>query len=91
MLGTRRYITTMLNMDRGMATTPDNICLTRGSQMAIYLASHMLAGRGDAVVIEAHSYPPARECSAIPARRLSPLRSMTGECASMNSRRSVAR
>jgi GntR family transcriptional regulator / MocR family aminotransferase len=45
----RTAVSTMLNMDRGMTTTPDNICLTRGSQMAIYLAAHMLAGRGDAV------------------------------------------
>jgi GntR family transcriptional regulator/MocR family aminotransferase len=44
-----------------MTTTPDNICLTRGSQMAIYLAAHMLAGRGDAVAMEELSYPPARE------------------------------
>ena len=57
----RTAISTMLNMDRGMTTTPDNICLTRGSQMAIYLAAHMLAGRGDAVVMEELSYPPARE------------------------------
>ena len=51
----------MLNMDRGLTTTPDNICLTRGSQMAIYLAARILAGPGDTVVMEELSYPPARE------------------------------
>ena len=66
----RTAISTMLNMDRGMTTSPDNICLTRGSQMAIHLAAHMLAGRGDAVVMEELSYPPAREtfppaCAAV--------------------------
>jgi GntR family transcriptional regulator / MocR family aminotransferase len=39
----------------------DNICLTRGSQMAIFLVSRILAGRGDTVVTETLSYPPARE------------------------------
>ena len=51
----------MLNIDRGLTTTPDNICLTRGSQMAIYLAARILAGPGDTVVMEELSYPPARE------------------------------
>jgi GntR family transcriptional regulator / MocR family aminotransferase len=57
----RAAISGMLNMDRGLTTTPDNICLTRGSQMAIYLAARILAGPGDSVVMEELSYPPARE------------------------------
>src|SRR6202034_2688453 len=57
----RAAISNMLNIDRGLTTTPDNICLTRGSQMAIYLASRILAGPGDTVVMEELSYPPARE------------------------------
>jgi GntR family transcriptional regulator/MocR family aminotransferase len=57
----RAAISNMLNMDRGLTTTPDNICLTRGSQMAIYLAARILAGPGDTVVMEELSYPPARE------------------------------
>ena len=57
----RAAISNMLNIDRGLTTTPDNICLTRGSQMAIYLAARILAGPGDTVVMEELSYPPARE------------------------------
>ncbi len=57
----RVAISNMLNIDRGLTTTPDNICLTRGSQMAIYLAARILAGPGDTVVMEDLSYPPARE------------------------------
>jgi GntR family transcriptional regulator / MocR family aminotransferase len=57
----RAAISNMLNMDRGLITTVDNICLTRGSQMAIYLAARILAGAGDTVVMEELSYPPARE------------------------------
>ena len=51
----------MLNTDRGLATTPERICLTRGSQMAIYLASRILIRPGDAVVVDDLTYPPARE------------------------------
>jgi GntR family transcriptional regulator / MocR family aminotransferase len=57
----RAAISNMLNMDRGLMTTLDNVCLTRGSQMAIYLAARILVGSGDAVVMEELSYPPARE------------------------------
>jgi GntR family transcriptional regulator/MocR family aminotransferase len=51
----------MLNVDRGLTTTPENICLTRGSQMAIFISARILAKRNDTVVLEELSYPPARE------------------------------
>lgn len=57
----RRAVATMLNLDRGLSCTPDNICLVRGSQMGIYLAARILLRPGDVVVMEALSYPPARE------------------------------
>jgi GntR family transcriptional regulator / MocR family aminotransferase len=57
----REAVSTMLNVDRGLGTTPDNICLTRGSQMAIYLATRLLVGPRDCVAMEELSYPPARE------------------------------
>jgi GntR family transcriptional regulator/MocR family aminotransferase len=57
----REAVSTMLNVDRGLSTTPDNICLTRGSQMAIFLTARILAGAKDTVVVEELSYPPARE------------------------------
>jgi len=60
-LALREAVSTMLNIDRGLTTTPDNICLTRGSQMAIYLTTRVLAGPRDPVVMEELSYPPARE------------------------------
>jgi len=59
--GLRRAISTMLNLDRGLSTTPDSICMVRGSQMGIYLAARVFGGPGDAVVMEQLSYPPARE------------------------------
>jgi GntR family transcriptional regulator/MocR family aminotransferase len=57
----REAVSTMLNVDRGLSTTPANICLTRGSQMAIYVAARILAGPKDTVVVEELTYPPARE------------------------------
>lgn len=57
----RSAVSSMLNLDRGLSTTPDHICLTRGSQMAIHVTARILAGPGDTVVVEELSYPPARE------------------------------
>ena len=69
----RTAISAMLNMDRGLTTTPDNICMTRGSQMAIYLAAHILAGPGDTVVMEELSYPPAREAFRFAGAEVAPV------------------
>jgi len=60
-LALREAVAAMLRADRGLDCTGANICITRGSQMAIYLAARLLAERGDAVAIESLSYPPARE------------------------------
>lgn len=57
----RSAVSSMLNLDRGLSTTADQICLTRGSQMAIFLTARILTGPGDTVVMETLSYPPARE------------------------------
>lgn len=56
----RQSISTMLNIERGLATTPNNICLTRGSQMAIYISAQLLVKAGDVVLLEELCYPPAR-------------------------------
>jgi GntR family transcriptional regulator/MocR family aminotransferase len=57
----RSAVSSMLNLDRGLSTMPEHICLTRGSQMALYLTARILATRNDTVVMEELSYPPARE------------------------------
>lgn len=57
----REAVADMLNADRGLNVTAQNICITRGSQMAIYLASRLLVQSGDYAAIERLSYPPARE------------------------------
>jgi GntR family transcriptional regulator/MocR family aminotransferase len=60
----REAVADMLNTDRGLNVTAQNICITRGSQMAIYLASRLLVQTGDHAAIETLSYPPAREAFA---------------------------
>jgi GntR family transcriptional regulator/MocR family aminotransferase len=60
----RRAVAGMLNADRGLNVTEDNICITRGSQMGIWLAARLLAVPGEAVAFERLSYPPAREAFA---------------------------
>ncbi len=60
-LALRQALSAMLNGERGLATNPDTICITRGSQMAIYVAARTLVARGDTVAVEELSYPPARE------------------------------
>ena len=57
----RKKIAKMLNETRGLTTTPDNICITRGSQMGLYLVSRVLTGKGDLVAMETLSYTPAQD------------------------------
>lgn len=55
----RQTIANMLTTHRGLVTTADNICITRGSQMAIFLAARILVRPGETVLVEALSYSPA--------------------------------
>lgn len=61
MYSLRSSISDMLNMERGLYVTPDNICIVRGSQMGIFLAARVLVQAGDHVVVEHLTYPPARD------------------------------
>ncbi len=57
----RETIANMLTAHRGIVANADNICITRGSQMAIFLAARILVRPGETVVVEALSYSPAWE------------------------------
>lgn len=57
----RAGLAEMLNNERGLNISSDEICVTRGSQMAIYLVAQTLCRPGDTVVFEELSYPPAWE------------------------------
>ena len=52
----RAVLAEELRATRGLAVTADNILLTRGSQMGIYLTARLLLGPGDAVVVGDTSY-----------------------------------
>lgn len=70
----RESISTMLRDERGLMVTAENICITRGSQMGIYLAARILSRPGSAVLVEELTYEPAvaafRSCGAeiVPVR-----------------------
>lgn len=52
----RTALAAMLAHKRGMNVGPNNICITRGSQMALYLAAHTLIAKGDTVAMECPGY-----------------------------------
>ncbi len=64
----RAAIAAMLRAQRGVMATADNICVTRGSQMGVFLAARILLQPGDTVLVEALTYRPAvdafRACGA---------------------------
>lgn len=55
----RKAIVQMLNHQRGMQVDEQSICITRGSQMAMYLTAQCLFTEGDYVMIENPGYKPA--------------------------------
>jgi Transcriptional regulators containing a DNA-binding HTH domain and an aminotransferase domain (MocR family) and their eukaryotic orthologs len=57
----RKAVVQMLNHQRGMRVNEQHICITRGSQMAMYLAAQCLLSKGDYVIIENPGYKPAWE------------------------------
>jgi GntR family transcriptional regulator/MocR family aminotransferase len=64
----RDSIAQMLKSQRGLSVTAENICITRGSQNGIFLATQILIEPGDAVIVEELTYEPAvaafRACGA---------------------------
>ena len=57
----RERIAEMLSAQRGVQAEPDNICITRGSQMGVSVAARVLLNPGDTVVMEALTYTPAAD------------------------------
>ncbi|MBC8984238.1 PLP-dependent aminotransferase family protein [Pedobacter sp. N36a] len=55
----RSAISSMLSMDRALSFNQSQICITRGSQMALYLTAQVLLKAGDFVAIENPGYRPA--------------------------------
>ncbi len=60
----RQALFQMLSMERFIKTSIDNICVVRGSQMGIFLATRVLSRRSsqqNVIVVEQWAYPPAVE------------------------------
>jgi len=69
----RKAIVQMLNFKRGMNVTPDQICITRGSQMAMYLTSNCLLSKDDYVMVEDPGYQAAWETFQSSGAKLLPI------------------
>jgi GntR family transcriptional regulator/MocR family aminotransferase len=57
----REAIAQMLNMERGLHTKPEQICLVQNNQMGLYVIASTLIHAGDHVIVEQLSNPSARE------------------------------
>ncbi len=58
----RRILSKEFNNTRGFRSTPENILITRGSQMGIYLTINALVNVGDKVIVGETSYQIANHC-----------------------------
>ncbi len=55
----REALARMLSATRGITVEPEDLIVTRGSQMAMFLASRLLIRPGDRVAVEEYGYEPA--------------------------------
>jgi GntR family transcriptional regulator/MocR family aminotransferase len=69
----RGALAAMLAATRGLAAGADDLILTRGSQMALYLVARALVTPGDVVAVESIGYVPARAAFRLAGARLVPL------------------
>lgn len=58
----RKTLTEYLNNTRGLKITSDQILITRGSQMGIFLSARLLAEKGDYIIVGASNYTAADIC-----------------------------
>ena len=63
----------MLSAVRGLAVSADDVFVTRGSQLALYLTARALVRPGDAVAVESLGYAPAWEAFRAAGARLLPV------------------
>jgi GntR family transcriptional regulator/MocR family aminotransferase len=69
----RAALAAMLSAVRGLAAGPDEVLVTRGSQMGIDLVARALVAPGDVVAVESFGYRPAWEALRLAGARLVPL------------------
>lgn len=69
----RKTIAQMLNHQREMKLNEDMLCITRGSQMAMYLIAHCIVNKGDYVLVENPGYKPAWQSFEMAGAKLLPV------------------
>ncbi|WP_316820958.1 PLP-dependent aminotransferase family protein [Pedobacter gandavensis] len=70
----RTAVLLMLSMDRALNFNLNQICITRGSQMALYLTAQVLVKPGDFVAIENPGYRPAFDVFKRAGARMLPVK-----------------
>ncbi len=71
--GLRAALAHMLATTRGLAIGADDVLITRGSQMGLYLIGAALLGPGDVVAVERLGYAPAWRALAAGGARIAPI------------------
>ena len=69
----RSELATMLSHTRGLATSPENVLVTRGSQHALYLVARALLSPGDVVAVEELGLPAVWTALRLPGAELEPI------------------
>ncbi len=69
----REALVQMLQYKRGMQLSPEQLIVTRGSQMAMFLSAQCLIAKGDYVAIENPGYSPAWQALTYAGARLLPV------------------
>ncbi|HYM79862.1 MAG TPA: PLP-dependent aminotransferase family protein [Candidatus Limnocylindria bacterium] len=69
----RAAIASMLASTRGLPVTSEEVLITRGSQMAVFVIARTLFGPGDVIAIESLGYVPAWETLRSTGARLVPV------------------
>ena len=69
----RAAVASMLASTRGIAATADDVCITRGSQMALALLAQSLLRPGDIVAVEELTYRPAAEVFRMHGAKVVPI------------------
>lgn len=70
----RKAIVQMLNHQRGMQVNERQICITRGSQMAMYLTAQCLLEKNSTVLVENPGYQPAWKAFSHAGAKVLPVR-----------------
>jgi len=69
----REALAQMLSETRGLAASAEDVIVTRGSQMALWLVARALLSPGDRVAVEAFGYAPAWEALRTRGAELVPI------------------